>query len=344
MKPVSRRHILESTLAASAATFSGLFTGSSVAGPYAQGSQETVRDRLWIFTVVAGMNNDRLEDGGVRGGSRMTPAEGAFYLGVPNLIMVRERGLPHRPSHEKNWKARTSFEQYAISFRPLKRVVWSVVGSGGNIQGDEVSWLLELAGKFPNISGVYLDDFFQVPGNGDRAEFVAGLAGQARIVTEDKRVGTLSPTELKSARDRLVVGGRRLEMWLTLYTQQINPSHPEYVTLDRPFHFYLDHFDVITLWTWNSDELRGLEQNFERLEKLSPGSGKALGCYLWDFYNRKPVPVPLMEHQCKLGLKWLQEGRIKEIVFLANTVLDVGLEVVEWTRDWIQKVGDDPLG
>ena len=151
MKPVSRRYILESTLAASAATFSGLFTGSSVAGPYAQGSQETVRDRLWIFTVVAGMNNDRLEDGGVRGGSRMTPAEGAFYLGVPNLIMVRERGLPHRPSHEKNWKARTSFEQYAISFRPLKRVVWSVVGSGGNIQGDEVSWVLELAGKFPNI-------------------------------------------------------------------------------------------------------------------------------------------------------------------------------------------------
>ena len=324
MKPVSRRHILESTLAASAATFSGLFTGSSVAGPYAQGSQETVRDRLWIFTVVAGMNNDRLEDGGVRGGSRMTPAEGAFYLGVPNLIMVRERGLPHRPSHEKNWKARTSFEQYAISFRPLKRVVWSVVGGSGNIKGDEVSWVLELAGKFSNISGVYLD------------------AGPATAL--GKGVGALCPTELKSARDRLVVGGRRLEMWLTLYTQQIDPSHPEYVTVDRPLHFYLDHFDVITLWTWNSDELRGLEQNLERLEKLSPGSDKALGCYLWDFYNRKPVPVPLMEHQCKLGLKWLQEGRIKEIVFLANTVLDVGLEVVEWTRDWIQKVGGDSLG
>ena len=32
------------------------------------------------------------------------------------------------------------------------------------------------------------------------------------------------------------------------------------------------------------------------------------------------------------------------MIFLANTVMDVGLESVEWTRQWIQEVGQEPLG
>ena len=84
----------------------------------------TVRDRLWIFAVAAGLNDSYLELGGVRGGSRMTPAEGAFWLGVPNLLLIREHNNPSLPNLE-SWRAKTSFEQYALSFQPLDRVVWS---------------------------------------------------------------------------------------------------------------------------------------------------------------------------------------------------------------------------
>ena len=49
---------------------------------------ETVRDRLWIFTCVAGSDNDSLTQAGYTQGSRMTPAEGALFLDVPNLHMI----------------------------------------------------------------------------------------------------------------------------------------------------------------------------------------------------------------------------------------------------------------
>lgn len=38
----------------------------------------TLRDRLWIFTVPAGCDDNWYEKGGIHGGSRMTPAEGAL--------------------------------------------------------------------------------------------------------------------------------------------------------------------------------------------------------------------------------------------------------------------------
>jgi hypothetical protein len=50
-----------------------------------------------------------------------------------------------------------------------------------------------------------------------------------------------------------------------------------------------------------------------------------------------------MKYQCEAALRWLHQGRIEGIVFLANTQEDLGFESVEWTRDWITKVGDTPV-
>lgn len=259
---------------------------------------DNVRDKFWIFTCVAGADNDWLERAGLQTVSRMTPAEGAFYLDVPNLIMVRWNGLPAHP-----------FDQYAISFRPLEQVCWSIVGSGGESAENEAKLALDLASRFPNITGVMMDDFFTGDGKGQ--------------IELDK---------LKSVRDRLIVSGRRLDLWVVLYTRQLH----------LPVAPYLEQCDVITLWTWNSDHLSDLESNFQQLEQLSDGR-KMLGCYMWDYPNDGPVSISRMEEQCETGLQWLTEGRIEGIIFLANTVCDLGLEVVEWTRKWIRKVGSRSL-
>ena len=101
---------------------------------------------------------------------------------------------------------------------------------------------------------------------------------------------------------------------------------------------------MLTLWTWNSDELKTLPQSLAALEAVAPrGARIALGLYVWDFHNRKPVPMDLMKLQCELGLEWLKQKRITEMIFLANTLLDVGLESGEFARDWIAKVGDQSL-
>ena len=107
---------------------------------------DTVRDRLWIWGHPAGSHN---KGWGLPRPSRMTPLEGACYLGVPNLVMVRYEDKPDMP-----------FDQYAIPFRDLKQVYWSVVGSSGRTSEEERGHVLELAERFPNIVGLFMDDFF----------------------------------------------------------------------------------------------------------------------------------------------------------------------------------------
>jgi len=324
-------------LGATALAAAGTLAIRPPAGPASEpskreASRSTVRDRLWIFTVFAGGDNASLESGGVRGGSRMTPAEGAFWLNVPNLLLIRSSNLPPLP--EGPWRAKTSFEQWAISFQPLDRVVWSVVGSGGKGGMSELPPVISLAKKYPNIAGIYLDDFI----------IDAKKQADGRIAGRP----ALQPDELKAARQQMKAVGRPMEIWVTLYTHEICPprktTSPGYRGCVPPLADFLDLFDVLTLWTWNADELPALEENLAALEAIAPKNRRiALGMYLWDFPNRRPVPLELMRHQCELGLKWLHQKRIQELIFLANTVLDVGLPSAEFSRNWIAQVGNQPL-
>jgi len=230
----------------------------------------------------------------------MTPAEAAFYLDIPNLFFIRSGGIPPLDM----------FDQYAISFRPLKRVIWSLVGAGGKTAEDERKRALELAGRFPNITGFIMDDFFHKDGS-----------------------GSLSPDELNELRKQLVINGRKRDLYVVVYQHQ----------LELPIQKHLQYCDKITFWTWWSERLTDLEEDFERLEKLAPDHGKLLGCYMWDYPNRAAVPLERMKHQCKLAQRWLGEGRIEGMIFLGSTICDLELEVVEWVRRWIAEVGEQPI-
>ncbi len=39
----------------------------------------------------------------------------------------------------------------------------------------------------------------------------------------------------------------------------------------------------------------------------------------------------------------MKEGRLDGMIFLASCTCDLGLEAVEWARQWIARVGDEPL-
>ena len=312
---------------------------------HAQHTTTTVRDRLWIFTVIGGGNNKKSPDspGGntthyiddfAPGGSRMTPAEGAFWLGVPNLLFIRSNNLPALPMDETGRK-KSSYQQYATSFQPLERVVWSVIGGGGTGGISELPATLAVAQEFPNIRGIFLDDFVRpIP----------------RKKATDSHTGrpAMALAELRQLQDQVKAGGNPLDIWVTLYTHEINPerkaSKKPYISCEPPLADFLGEFDVLTLWTWDSEEIPELEANLTALEKIAPKKARiALGLYLWDFHNKKPVPVGLMKHQCDLGLKWLKEGRISDMIFLANTMLDVGMPSADFSRDWIRQHGDEKL-
>jgi hypothetical protein len=226
-----------------------------------------------------------------------------MYLDLPNLLMVRYDDRPEPP-----------FDQLAVSFRALKRVVWSTVGASGATYDEERSHVYDLASRNPNITGVIMDDFF-------------------KSASDQAQVGALSIEELRAERRRLAVSNRPLGLWVVLYEHQLELSVQDHLAL----------CDAVTFWTWKSSDLANLERRFEVLERLAPDLPKVLGCYMWDYGQKGPMPVDLMEMQCELGLRWLQEGRIEEVIFLASCVCDLELEAVEWTRHWIAGVGDTPL-
>lgn len=197
--------------------------------------------------------------------------------------------------------------------RPLKRVVWSVVGSGGFSSPKETEEILKLAKTTPNFAGVMLDDFFTGKKEGKRAKWTVD--------------------ELAETRRRLKQSGEKLEVFATLYHDQN----------ELPIKDYLDLIDVVTVWGFDPEKLVNLEANLERAERLAPKAKKMLGCYVVDYGKKRGTPVPSMKLQCETGLRWLREGRIEGIIFLGNTTMDLGFESVEWTRQWIEKVGDTKL-
>lgn len=303
---------------------------------HAQQAASTVRDRLWMFAGPADSDRGYMENGGVRGASRMTPAEACYWLDVPNLMFIKYQGDPPDMWFESRWKAVTSKEQYAISFEPLRRVLWSAVGSGGVGGASQVGDIVTLAKKYPNIVGIYLDDFLRP---------VTLADGRAAVNP------AMSEAELKSMRAQLGKVGRPLEVWTTIYTREFDSKHPDFRPCEPPLVESMKHFDVLVLWTWKSEELKDLEKNLALLESIKPKTSRiALGIYLWDYTGNttatnmgKPVPLDLMEHQCRLGLKWLKEGRVCDLAICGNTHLDLGINTAPWMREWIKKHGEEQL-
>ncbi len=279
--------------------------GTAAVAQESAAAAATVRDKLWIFTAPAGGDNDALKQAHFPRLSRMTPAEGAFYLNVPNLMIVSYQGKPEPP-----------FDQDAIPFRPLKQVVWCLNGTNGKIlERQQRQVLFDFARRTPNLTGFLLDDFFNE---------IFPVASPNHVTLD----------QLRQLRKEAVIGGKRRDLYVVVYQHQ----------LDLPIKPYLDLCDKVTYWTWQAKDLTHLERDFQRLEKLAPDRPKLLGCYFWDFGGLRPTPLDLMQKQCRLGLQWLREGRIEGIIFLANTVGDLDLPAVEWTRKWIAEVGGQPLG
>lgn len=297
---LSRRSFLGATagaIAASAIT-------PSLQAQFVAPKDGTLRDRLWLFGSPTGSTAPH-----TRRRTVMSPAEGALYLGLPNIYMNQANA----GAEAKLGRFEPPFEQYAIALRPFKRVLWGLVGSGGFTTPEERKEGLELIQKTPNFVGAHLDDFFTTKATGKRA--------------------VLTVEELADIRKTLKSAGRPLEIYSTYYTS----------LLKLPLDDYLKLLDGVTFWTWKPEDLEHLEANVAKIKQLAPHLKVIQGCYLVDFTKRVSIPIPAMQRQCEFGLEALKAKRIEGMMFLSNGVMDVGFEAVEWTRDWIQRMGDTQI-
>ncbi len=266
------------------------------------------RDKFWLFGVrphqddglLYGDWERRRADGGLSV-SRMTPAEAAAVLDVPNVMMIGCHGEPAAFGEDAYG--------YAESFCRMKKVYWSSTGSGGFRTGAEDRFICELAKRYPNVCGTFMDDYYN--------EYRHDPDGVAKAAEK-----------LRGIHENLSKACRPIEKIVS------------WVWKDEPYPELMQYIDGLTLWTWKSTSLYKLPGRFEELKAKIPDKKIYLGIYLYDFYHYKPVPDDLMEFQCELGLQWLKEGRIEGMVFETNSVMGVRLPSELWVRDWIQRVKD----
>ena len=286
-----------------------LFCGTQAVGQSPSG--ETVRDRIWIWGHPAGVYNESFL-ATMPKKSTIEPVAAADFMGVRNMIFVRYDGKPAPP-----------FDTYYVPFKKLDRVYWSLVGASGATSADEREQVFRLAETHDNVAGFILDDFFHSNATGPAAD----PETEANNLTPFE--ASLTPLELHALGQRQV-RGQKLPIMAVVYTGQ--------VSLRAKLH--LAEVDQICLWTWRPVDLQDLEGNLTRLEKLVGDKPVFLGCYMYDFADHRPLPVDLMQRQTELGYKWLKEGRIEGMIFLATPNVDVDLEAVAWTRQWIARVGE----
>lgn len=433
--------------------------GGDLAADDAASPRSTVLDRLWIWTHPVGAHDGIDLGGGRKGKSRMKPVEGADYLGVPNLYFI----------HFPNSPPISQFRQYAMDFRPMKRVVWSLTGAGGDTSQEGREAVLKLAKEFPNISEFVLDDFLhwsaespldpwlaangaqfpvslvltppapvavdritlvqtnwqsgdyrskefaiELPENGrewkevHRGSLPNTAASRVEVTLPSSKVAALririlsthdaqaarscglgsvhfwegarpipldhwkasassiyserfgadnvlsagrpksdqavnapnqpvpasmTPEQLKALREQIAASGRKSPITCVIYTHQISPRILPHV----------NQVDKVAMWTWRSDDLVNLEANFETLRRIVASKPILLGCYLFDYGDNKQMTVDRMKGQCELGLRWLHEGKIEGMIFLASNVCDMDLPAVEWTRKWTTLVGKQKI-
>lgn len=266
-----------------------------------------LRDTFWIWGQEPGSHHHTANGNiwNLPGENKMTPVEGCQYLGIPNCCRVVMGGKPTPP-----------FDDDAAALDGLGQVVWSLIGdSGSNRNNDETDLeeIIRIAKLHPNTTGGIMDDFMN-----------------------PKRMKIFTPDRLAAFRDRLhtALDDRALQFWTVLYTHE----------LEDKIVPYLAPLDKISLWTWNGKDLPNLEQNFARLRELV-GAEKSVfaGCYLWDYGASAPMRMDWMKHQLETYREWLHAGKIDGVIFCSNTICDIGLETVEYTRAWIAEHGDEEL-
>lgn len=275
-------------------------TKAELAIPY----EKTVRDHLWMWGHGEGTTNGLYN---IPEGGKLHPADAVREMGIPNVCMIRWRG---RPEPE-------IYETYNQKFAGVKRFAWSIIDGAPQPYDVKKRDAFEIAKKFPNLTTLFLDDFF--------------IGNPAPRPGSEESPAHLSLAQIQQLHEETQNFERPLDLAMVLYSNQLTSP-----AISR----HIAHCDVVSLWTWNAKDLANLEQNFARFRELVPEKRTMLGIYMWDFGDARPVPSELMKHQCEYALQLLKKGEIEGMIFHCTPLVDMNIEAVQWSKDWIAEVGE----
>jgi hypothetical protein len=266
-----------------------------------------LRDKLWIWGQNVGCHHKVY--GELPGENKMDTKEGCDFLGINKCCRVAMLTGPFPP-----------FDNEAEKLKDLDEVVWSAVGAGGlsqhNDDKSDLDEVIRMAEIYPNITGAVLDDFFS------SVEFSEQKSARHSVESIRQMKSKLNNFEK-----------RKLDLWLVWYSYQLDYDVQEYVDL----------CDVMTLWVWKGSELDGLETYLDKVKVRSPEKRHFAGCYMWNYGERKELPVDMMKFQLDKYYEWLKSGKIEGIILCSNCIADTDLPAVQYTKEWIVAVGDENI-
>ena len=233
--------------------------------------------------------------------SRMTPMECCLYLGIKNTFMV-----------PVGWEVNR--RQYNKSFKTLNQVCWQVPREVG-MNPDIINTYIDEAADFPNITGVVYDDF------------------QYKDMYKKIPVENLWKVREKLHRN----GARPLKMWMVLYTKEFGINFDK----DEEFKRYIEPFDGIIMWTWRESWVPLINEKFEVFKELTPNNRRMLGCYLWNFGERRPATRDAVLWQLDRYREILYSGEAEGVVLHTNTMADLDLDAYDAVIEWLEKHGDE---
>ena len=271
----------------------------------------TCRDRLWMWGHHVDMAREAAaccDDKAVRDafrfpGRAVDQAEGCRLMGIPNNCVIRWGGLPKHP-----------FGDYFDQFKGLKRISFDVY-QGGESPAEMLEKLRiateELLPALPNLTGCWLDDFFN-------------------YIDEKGAAHDLSLLE----RIADALHGKGLRLSLVSYFSQLAKF--------ARYRRYFDLVDEVSFWFWRGDSIPQMRDAVRRCRDFA-GRDKSLllGLYMWDFTTARPVPAELMAHQLACAGDFLADGTVDGLIFHPTFVAALDVPAVNLSKEWIRAHGDD---
>lgn len=208
-----------------------------------------------------------------------------------------------------------NMRQYNKSFTTLHEVGWECCKA--STDPSLVDPIIKEAADFPNVKRIVFDDF-------------AIYNSRHPIEMEN----------LRKVKDRLQNNEvRPMEMWMTIYSCDLGHTPEE----DEFHKKALDPFDGATMWTWRESEVPLIPEKWEIFKNMTQGKKRKLGCYLWNFGERKEATGEAVKWQLDWYREKLLSGEIDGIVLHTNTMADLDLEAYDTAIEWMQLHGDEVI-
>ncbi len=202
----------------------------------------------------------------------------------------------------RNLPTRAELPEYMTQFKNTKRVGFSITDSAAESFDEKVRLGLEYADKMPNLVSLIMDDYW----SGVKQQSVDHLRATKRRMEE-----------------------KRLRLGVVLYSDANG--------VKAGYREVLDLCDEVTFWFWHGKNTGGIEAQVAKLRELiGPEKPVLLGQYMWDFGGKKPMPGQVMERQLAQTSRLLALKQIHGVIFHCTPLVDMNLDAVNVSRQWIQ--------